>query len=96
MDYSNLAKSAASLSSPESLYELALSESLSSFSLLSSLSLVTFLFGFGGSGMDRGCGGYVDRTGRHSPFTRCHPWPIGDSLYASDADVDCLSQANVE
>jgi hypothetical protein len=42
MDYSNLSKSGASLSSPESLlyeslYELALSESLSSFSLLSSL-----------------------------------------------------------
>jgi len=80
VDYSNPSKPGASspesLSPYESLYELLLSESLSSLSLLSSL--LTFVFGFAGCGMDRGSGGCVDRTGRQSPSTTCHPWPVGD------------------
>jgi len=55
VDYSNPsepgASSPESLSPYESLYELLLSESLSSLSLLSSL--LTFVFGFAGCGMDR-------------------------------------------
>jgi len=68
-----------SLSLHDPLYRLQLSESLSSLSLLSPLQFISAW----GSGMDRGSGGCVERTGRHRPYTRCHLWPISEGWFWS-------------
>jgi len=59
--------------------KLQLSESLSSLSLLSPLQFISAW----GSGMDRGNEGCIERTGRHRPYTRCHPWPISEGWFWS-------------